>query len=150
MPLTLHIRYLPPQSNLFLLSVLPYLLPKPYNWKTYGQLNLFFWKKHQNTTLEEAKEMLAQSHQEIMQLAERFTNEELFSKGVFDWVGNMKMINLIPVSAPYRNTSFRLLWNQTPACNCIGVLPAQKKNHLSPNDSELHFAQIAHKKLFFG
>ncbi len=32
--------------------------------------------------------MLAQSHQEIMQLAERFTNEELFSKGVFDWVGN--------------------------------------------------------------
>ena len=28
----------------------------------------------------EAKEMLAQSHQEIMQLAERFTNEELFQK----------------------------------------------------------------------
>ena len=36
-------------------------LPKPYNWKTYGQLNVFFWKKHQNTTLEEAKEMLEQS-----------------------------------------------------------------------------------------
>lgn len=29
-------------------------LPKPYTWKTYGQMNLFFWKKHQNTTLEEA------------------------------------------------------------------------------------------------
>ncbi|RAZ53081.1 hypothetical protein DK853_46260, partial [Klebsiella oxytoca] len=50
-------------------------LPKPYNWKTYGQLNVFFWKKHQNTTLEEAKEMLEQSHREIMQLAEGFTNE---------------------------------------------------------------------------
>ena len=63
-------------------------LPKPYTWKTYGQMNVFFWKKHQNTTLEEAKEMLEQSHREIMQLAERFSNEELFAKGVFDWVGN--------------------------------------------------------------
>ena len=63
-------------------------LPKPYTWKTYGQMNMFFWKKHQNTTLEEAKEMLERSHREIMQLAERFSNEELFAKGVFDWVGH--------------------------------------------------------------
>lgn len=62
-------------------------LPKPYTWKTYGQMNVFFWKKHQNTTLEEARELLAQSHQKIMQLIEEFSNEELFSKGVFDWVG---------------------------------------------------------------
>ena len=33
-------------------------LPKPYTWKTYGQMNVFFWKKHQNKSLEEAKEML--------------------------------------------------------------------------------------------
>ncbi len=32
--------------------------------------------------------MLERSHREIMQLAERFSNEELFAKGVFDWVGN--------------------------------------------------------------
>lgn len=62
-------------------------LPKPYNWKTYGELNMFFWKKHQNTTLEEAKAQLEQSHKEVMQLAETFTNEELFSKGVYPWVG---------------------------------------------------------------
>ena len=58
-------------------------LPRPYNWKTYGEMNIFFWKKHQNTSLEEAKEMLDQSHREIMQLAETFSNEELFSKGVY-------------------------------------------------------------------
>ena len=62
-------------------------LPRPYNWKTYGEMNVFFWKKHQNTSLEEAKEMLDQSHREIMQLAETFSNEELFSKGVYKWVG---------------------------------------------------------------
>lgn len=63
-------------------------LPRPYNWKTYGEMNVFFWKKHQNTSLEEAKEMLEQSHREVMQLAETFSNEELFTKGVYKWVGN--------------------------------------------------------------
>ena len=50
-------------------------------------MNVFFWKKHQNTSLEDAKELLDQSHREIMQLAETFSNEELFSKGVYKWVG---------------------------------------------------------------
>ena len=62
-------------------------LPKPYTWKTLATLNEFFWKKHQNTSLEEAKEMLAESHEETMKLAEKFTNDELFSKGVYKWVG---------------------------------------------------------------
>lgn len=62
-------------------------LPKPYTWKTYGAMNEQLWKKHQNTSLEDAKEMFAQSHKEVLQLAETFSNEELFSKGVFPWVG---------------------------------------------------------------
>lgn len=63
-------------------------LPKPYNWKTYGKLNEYFWTKHQDTTLEEAKELLEKSHREVIQLAETFTNDELFSKGVYKWVGS--------------------------------------------------------------
>ncbi len=62
-------------------------LPKPYNWKTYGDMNMEFWKKHQDTTLQEARELLENSHQEVMKLAEIFSNEELFSKGVYQWVG---------------------------------------------------------------
>ncbi len=62
-------------------------LPKPYNWKTYGAMNEFFWKKHQNTSLEEAKQMLSESHAAVMELAKDFSNEELFSKGVYKWVG---------------------------------------------------------------
>lgn len=62
-------------------------LPEPYNWKTYGEMNVAFWKKHQNTTLEEAKTMLQKSHEEVLNLAESFSNEELFSKGIFQWVG---------------------------------------------------------------
>ncbi len=62
-------------------------LPKPYNWKTYGDMNVEFWKKHSDTSLEKAKEMLNESHKKVVKLAETFTNEELFSKGVYKWVG---------------------------------------------------------------
>ena len=62
-------------------------LPKPYNWRTISTMNGFFCKKHQSTSLNEAKEMLKQSHKEMLELAEEFSNEELFSKGIYKWVG---------------------------------------------------------------
>ena len=62
-------------------------LPEPYNWRTYGDMNVEFWKKHQNTSLEDATRALQKSHKEVLKLAENFTNEELFSKKVYKWVG---------------------------------------------------------------
>ena len=62
-------------------------IPEPYNWKTYGDMNVEFWKKHQNTPLNDAKNMYEKSHAEVMKLAETFSNEELFSKGIYKWVG---------------------------------------------------------------
>ncbi len=62
-------------------------IPEPYNWRTYGDMNVEFWRKHQDTTLENAKEILEKSHKEVMDLAETFSNDELFSKGVFKWCG---------------------------------------------------------------
>lgn len=62
-------------------------LPPPYNWKTYGDLNIAFWEKHQSTSLEAAISMFTQSHTDVMELARSFTNEELFTQGVFPWVG---------------------------------------------------------------
>ena len=40
-------------------------LPESYNWKTYGEMNVAFWKKHQKTSLEEATRLLEQSHREF-------------------------------------------------------------------------------------
>jgi hypothetical protein len=62
-------------------------LPAPYNWKTYGDMNVMFWEKHQETALEDAKAMLQKSHAQVMELAETFSEEELFAKGVYPWVG---------------------------------------------------------------
>jgi hypothetical protein len=62
-------------------------LPPPYNWKTYGDMNVEFWKKHQNTILEDADKMYRKSHEEVMELAETFSDKELFTKDIFPWVG---------------------------------------------------------------
>ena len=62
-------------------------LPDPYNWRTYGDMNVEFWKKHQNTSLEDATRALEKSHKDVLELAEKFTNEELFSRKVYKWVG---------------------------------------------------------------
>ncbi len=62
-------------------------LPSPYNWRTYGQMNVMFLEKHQKTSLNDAYAMFKQSHADVMALIHRFSNEELFSKSEFHWVG---------------------------------------------------------------
>ena len=62
-------------------------LPAPYNCKTYPQMNVAFWEKHQNTSYTDAEAMLKKTHKEVMAIIETFSNEALFSKGAFDWTG---------------------------------------------------------------
>jgi hypothetical protein len=62
-------------------------LPEPYNWKTYPQMNVEFWKKHQTTPFEEAVALLKKSHADVMELIETFSDEELFTKKFFPWTG---------------------------------------------------------------
>jgi hypothetical protein len=62
----------------------PFLL-EPYNWKTYGDMNVEFWKKHQSTAFEDAITMLYDSHAKVMALIETFNDDELFEKKHFSW-----------------------------------------------------------------
>ncbi|GHV58713.1 hypothetical protein FACS1894182_11630 [Bacteroidia bacterium] len=66
-------------------------LPEPYNWKTYPQMNVEFWKKHQKTSLIDSKKMLNESHSNVMNLIETFSNEELFTKKYFPWTGTTNL-----------------------------------------------------------
>ena len=68
-------------------------IPEPYNWRTYGDMNVEFWKKHQNTSLEDVTKALQKSHKDVLKLAENFTNEELFSKKVYKWVGGSTLVS---------------------------------------------------------
>lgn len=62
-------------------------LPERYNWKTYGDMNVEFWKKHQSTAQDEAEGLVKESHAQVLELIGRFTNEELFAKKHFAWTG---------------------------------------------------------------
>lgn len=62
-------------------------IPLPYNWKTYGVMNVEFFNKHQATSLKEAKTVLKVSHAAVLELAQSFSNDELFTKDKFSWVG---------------------------------------------------------------
>lgn len=62
-------------------------LPPVYTWRTIAPMNQMFYEKHQGTSLEEARRLLAESHREVMGRAERFSNEELFLSKAFPAVG---------------------------------------------------------------
>ena len=62
-------------------------LQEPYNWKTYGDMNVALWGKHQTTPYESAKNMLLRSHESVMVLIESFTDEELFERKHFNFTG---------------------------------------------------------------
>lgn len=66
-------------------------LPAPYNWKTYPDMNVGFWEKHQNTSYDEARAMLQDSHEKMLELIESFTNDELFEKKHFTWTGTSNL-----------------------------------------------------------
>ena len=63
-------------------------LPEPYSWKTYGDMNVEYWQKHQNTSLADARKMFEKSHKDVMKLAESLSEEQLFTKGMYPWVGS--------------------------------------------------------------
>ena len=92
------------------------LLPDPYNWKTYGDMNVEFWEKHQKTTLEDAKEKLSESHKKVMALAQRYSQEELFTRGAFAWCGDNALASYL-----ISNTSSHYEW-------ALKKLKAHRKN----------------------
>ncbi|MCX8720192.1 ClbS/DfsB family four-helix bundle protein [Lactobacillus sp. B4012] len=51
-------------------------------------MNQQIWQKHQKTSLKEAEELLAKSHQQVMKLLATFSNDQLFTKNVFSWTRN--------------------------------------------------------------
>lgn len=62
-------------------------LQEGYNWRTYGEMNKEFVKQHLNTSFDEAISLVKESHLQVMRLVPDFSEEELFSKNIFKWVG---------------------------------------------------------------
>ena len=92
------------------------ILPPDYSWKTYGAMNIMFWKNHQETSLESAKALFKKSHADVMKLIESYTNEELFKAKFFCWTGNSCLGSFF-----VSNTSSHYAW-------ALKKLKAHRKN----------------------
>lgn len=80
-------------------------LPTPYNWRTYGGLNVDFWEKHQKTSYDDIYLLLEKSHQSTMKLVDKYTDEALFNETYFPWTGSS------PIGAYVAaNTSSHYAW----------------------------------------
>jgi hypothetical protein len=66
-------------------------LPEPYTWKSYGDMNVIFWEKHQSTEYDDAATLLVDSHARVMELIGSLTDEELFEKKHFAWTGTTNL-----------------------------------------------------------
>ena len=92
-------------------------LPAPYNWKTYPQMNVEIWKKHQKTPLADAKKMLKESHSNVMPLIETFSNDELFAKGSFPWTGGSTLgAYCVSATASHYDWAMKKLKNHLKTC----------------------------------
>ena len=77
-------------------------LPDEYR-KNYHEMDKMLVEKHQNTPLEEAKRLLQETHEEMLRLAESFTEEELCTKGYYKntYTTDMAAYFVSVTSSPY-------------------------------------------------
>ena len=88
-------------------------LPDAYR-KNYHEMDKMIVEKHQNTTLEEAKALLQQSQEEMLRLAESFSEEELFTKGYY--------------KVTYTTSMAAYFLSVTPYDQALKILKAHQKN----------------------
>ncbi|MCL1901208.1 MAG: ClbS/DfsB family four-helix bundle protein [Firmicutes bacterium] len=59
-------------------------LPPGITWANYQKMNTGFFEKHQNTPYNESKKMLRDSHNQVVALVQKYSDEELFKKCPFN------------------------------------------------------------------
>lgn len=66
-------------------------LPAPYNWRNYGALNAEFWRRHQQTSYEDATRLFNDSHSQVVALIYSLPDIELSSPAFFPWTGEASL-----------------------------------------------------------
>ena len=60
-------------------------------WQTLPVLNHKIWEKYKGTELKEAITLFKKSHKKIMDLIEKHTDDELFTKKKYQWTGTTSL-----------------------------------------------------------
>lgn len=68
------------------------IMPAPgYSWKTTPELNVWINQNYRETSLLEAKRLLIASHDSLMRIIEKHSNDELFTKKFYTWTGTSSL-----------------------------------------------------------
>ena len=95
-------------------------LPNEYR-RNYHEMDKMLVEKHQNTPLEEARRLLKQTQEEMLHLAESFTDEELFTKGYYKntYTTSMAAYFMSVTTSPYLQ-AVKLLKSHQKTCQKRG------------------------------
>ncbi len=69
----------------------PEMPAKGYTWKTTPELNKWIWEKYKQTSLDKAKESFKTSFQQVREIIESHSDEELFEKKRYKWTGTTSL-----------------------------------------------------------
>ncbi|MCG8326660.1 MAG: ClbS/DfsB family four-helix bundle protein [Chitinophagales bacterium] len=88
----------------------PDMPAKGYSWKTTPALNQWIWEYYQNISLEEAKAALKDSYQQVQQIIERHSDDELFEKKRYKWTGTTSLGSyLVSATSSHYDWAFKLI-----------------------------------------
>jgi hypothetical protein len=88
----------------------PAMPAEGYTWKTTPELNRNIWEFYRNIPLEEVKKLFCESAQQIQQLIEKHTDEELFEKKRYKWTGSTSLgAYLISATSSHYDWALKLI-----------------------------------------
>lgn len=88
----------------------PDMPAKGFTWKTTPALNKYIFEKYRNVDLGKAKRLLNESFQQMQDLIQRHSNEELFQKKLYKWTGSTSLGSyLISATSSHYDWAFKLI-----------------------------------------
>lgn len=88
----------------------PEMPAKGYTWKTTPELNAVIQKQYENTPLDDAKDLLADSYEQIQKIINQYSNDELFEKKRYKWTGTTSLgAYLVSATSSHYDWAFKLI-----------------------------------------
>lgn len=88
----------------------PYMPAKGHTWKTLPELNRKIQEENRNLPLEEAIQLVNDSHKKIHKIIEKHTHEELFEKRRYKWTGTTSLgAYLISNTSSHYDWAFKII-----------------------------------------
>ncbi len=88
----------------------PDMPAKGYTWRTLPDLNKGIWEKYNDISLKRSQSMLASSFNDVRELINIYSEEELFEKKRYKWTGSTSLAAyLISCTASHYDWAYKLL-----------------------------------------